>query len=150
MINPHPLRVQRRMAKGWRKPEGAVYVGRPSEWGNPFKLAHIPATAPGETTWYRVYDTGNRSRILRDEPVLISDPGAKYLAARFAADHFDLHTGPLGLYAYDDAKQARLLALAGRHFMCWCGLDAPCHGDVLLHRANPDIPWQPYGEQGAA
>ena len=22
--------------KGWRMPEGAVYVGRPSHWGNPF------------------------------------------------------------------------------------------------------------------
>jgi hypothetical protein len=26
-----------RRTKGWRKPEGVVYVGRPSKWGNPFK-----------------------------------------------------------------------------------------------------------------
>lgn len=30
-----PERVQRRRTKGWRMPEGAIYVGRPSRWGNP-------------------------------------------------------------------------------------------------------------------
>jgi hypothetical protein len=29
-------RIQRKRTKGWRMPEGAVYVGRPSRWGNPF------------------------------------------------------------------------------------------------------------------
>jgi hypothetical protein len=33
-----PLRIQRKRTKGWRMPEGAVYVGRPSRWGNPFKV----------------------------------------------------------------------------------------------------------------
>lgn len=27
-------RIQRMRRRGWRKPEGAVYVGRPSRWGN--------------------------------------------------------------------------------------------------------------------
>jgi hypothetical protein len=31
-----PKRIQRRRTKGWRMPEGAVYVGRPTKWGNPF------------------------------------------------------------------------------------------------------------------
>jgi len=31
-----PQRLQRRRTKGWRMPPGAVYVGRPTEWGNPF------------------------------------------------------------------------------------------------------------------
>jgi hypothetical protein len=31
-----PERIQRQRTKGWRVPEGAVYVGRPSRWGNPF------------------------------------------------------------------------------------------------------------------
>lgn len=30
-----PKRIQRKRTKGWRMPEGAVYVGRPSRWGNP-------------------------------------------------------------------------------------------------------------------
>jgi hypothetical protein len=24
--------------RGWRKPQGAVYVGRPTRWGNPFRV----------------------------------------------------------------------------------------------------------------
>lgn len=32
-----PKRIQRRRTKGWRMPEGAVYVGRPSQWGNPWR-----------------------------------------------------------------------------------------------------------------
>lgn len=39
-------RVQRQRIKGWRKPPGAVFVGRPGPWGNPFLLAdHGPAEA---------------------------------------------------------------------------------------------------------
>lgn len=40
-----------RRTAGWRKPEGVIYVGRPSEWGNPWRVggkAHgaiDPATA---------------------------------------------------------------------------------------------------------
>ena len=34
-----PMRIQRKRAKGWRMPAGAVYVGRPSEWGNPFDVS---------------------------------------------------------------------------------------------------------------
>jgi len=35
-----PERIQRRRTKGWRMPEGAIYVGRPSKWGNPFRIGH--------------------------------------------------------------------------------------------------------------
>ena len=31
-----PKRIQRSRASGWRMPKGAVYVGRPTVWGNPF------------------------------------------------------------------------------------------------------------------
>lgn len=29
-------RIQRKRIKGWRMPDNAVYVGRPSAWGNDF------------------------------------------------------------------------------------------------------------------
>jgi len=31
-----PKRIQRKRIKGWRMPENAVYVGRPTKFGNPF------------------------------------------------------------------------------------------------------------------
>ena len=33
-----PKRFQLRRAKGWRLPEGAVSVARPTRWGNPFRV----------------------------------------------------------------------------------------------------------------
>jgi len=35
---PKPKRIQRKRTKGWRMPEGAVYVGRPTDFGNPHSL----------------------------------------------------------------------------------------------------------------
>ena len=29
-------RIQRKRATGWRMPADAIYVGRPTKWGNPF------------------------------------------------------------------------------------------------------------------
>lgn len=31
-------RVQMSRRKGWRKPPNTVYVGRPTKWGNPYKI----------------------------------------------------------------------------------------------------------------
>ena len=36
-----PKRIQRKRTKGWRMPEGAVYVGRPTLFGNPFPTVGI-------------------------------------------------------------------------------------------------------------
>lgn len=36
---PQPKRIQRKRTKGWRMPEGAVYVGRPTRFGNNFKTS---------------------------------------------------------------------------------------------------------------
>ena len=36
MTKPKRIKVKRQ--KGWRLPEGAVFVGRPSRWGNPYRL----------------------------------------------------------------------------------------------------------------
>jgi phosphopantothenate synthetase len=31
-------RIQRKRTKGWRMPDGAIYVGRGSKWGNPYRI----------------------------------------------------------------------------------------------------------------
>lgn len=35
MTRPHRIQLSRR--RGWRKPEGAVVVSRPTRWGNPYQ-----------------------------------------------------------------------------------------------------------------
>lgn len=33
-----PKRIQRKRTKGWKMPENAVYVGRPTLWGNRYRI----------------------------------------------------------------------------------------------------------------
>lgn len=48
-----PQRVRLSRAKGWRKPDGAVVVSRPSRWGNPFPVDG--AAVPDRETSVRLY-----------------------------------------------------------------------------------------------
>ena len=41
------VRIQRRRTKGWRMPEGAIYVGRPSRWGNVVSIGEILTSESG-------------------------------------------------------------------------------------------------------
>jgi len=42
-----PKRIQRKRTRGWRMPEGAIVVTRPTKWGNPYplKAAHDALSA---------------------------------------------------------------------------------------------------------
>lgn len=41
-------RIQRKRTKGWRLPANAVYVGRPTQWGNPYSVTLAGRTAAVE------------------------------------------------------------------------------------------------------
>ena len=41
-----PRLIKRQQTKGWTKPPGAIYIGRPGPWGNPWRVdAWIGLTA---------------------------------------------------------------------------------------------------------
>lgn len=42
-----PKRIQRQRTRGWKAPAGAVYVGRGSIYGNPWKVDPAAAPQPG-------------------------------------------------------------------------------------------------------
>ena len=90
-----PTRLQLRRTKGWRAPEGAIVVARPTKWGNPHRVG---AEAPAEAV------------------------------ERYRAD---LLAGRLRVTVDDVRRELR-----DRDLACWCGLDRPCHADVLLAVAN--------------
>ena len=62
-----PQRIQRRRTKGWRMPEGAVYVGRGTKWGNPFRLGDgwTAEAAVNEYRW--AIDTNGSPSMIRAE-----------------------------------------------------------------------------------
>jgi hypothetical protein len=47
-----PLRIQRRRSRGWRQPINAIYVGRPTKWGNPYQVGN-DHTAEQTVSLYR-------------------------------------------------------------------------------------------------
>ena len=65
-----PKRIQRKRTKGWRMPEGAVYVGRPTKWGNPFhkmEVVQMGAALMDEMMAFRVLVTSEATWPYRKE-----------------------------------------------------------------------------------
>jgi len=107
-------------------PEGAVYVGRPTIWGNPW--------VPNED-WGRMPEPGRRDEALRKcvETFRAWLSGAK-------------GTGGGGLRRI--ALLSRISELRGKDLACWCPLDQPCHADVLLEIANATVQAQTQKGEG--
>lgn len=108
-------RIQRRRTKGWRMPKGAVYVGRPSLWGNPFQP---------EAAWEAGY-RGSRHHMRGWCTILYRD---------WLAGKDDVLAWGIELQRQEILR--RLPQLRGHDLACWCPLDQTCHADVLLELAN--------------
>jgi hypothetical protein len=113
-LTPH--RIQRSRAKGWRMPAGAIYVGRPGPFGNPFDWMVFGPDA--SVDFFRAW--------LLDQ----------------MSPHDRLNTGIDIVPGFAELSRDRILrsiklgTLRGKNLACWCALDAPCHADVLLELAN--------------
>jgi hypothetical protein len=102
-----PKRIQRKRTKGYKSPKGSIYVGRPTEWGNPFTVGcdawrfsiHVPFWHPE-----------NIEQVLADY---------RYLCK---------------MMLYADPKW--LAPLRGKDLSCWCNEEDSCHADILLELAN--------------
>lgn len=68
-------RIQRRRTKGWKLPPGCVYVGRPTKWGNPFRLG-IDGDAAGVVKLYRLWALWR----LEQSPLFLDELRGKDLA----------------------------------------------------------------------
>lgn len=106
-----PKRIQRKRTKGFKLPEGCVYVGRPTKFGNPF-------IGPGAVDRYRRWLSGLLSAREWSESVYADDVSFPDYRNVLAA-----------------AKELR-----GKDLACWCKLSCECHADVLLELANPENP----------
>lgn len=40
-MNNAQKRIQRKRTRGWRMPSTAKYIGRPTKWGNPYKIGEL-------------------------------------------------------------------------------------------------------------
>lgn len=63
-----PARIQRKRTAGWRMPDGAVYVGRPTVWGNQFKEGFSQrGAAASYARWLHSPEGAPMRRAARDE-----------------------------------------------------------------------------------
>lgn len=123
-----PKRIQRKRTKGWKMPEGAVYVGRPTKWGNPF--GH----------WYlRFHFNVDMAIALYAEmargiwnPTLLR--GCMDVVVQTAYRDQDEWLRAIGGHPSEIIRSE----LRGKDLACWCPLSSPCHADVLLELANAD------------
>jgi hypothetical protein len=115
---PHfPQRIQLRRTKGWRKPEGAIVVARPSKWGNPFLVASCIESGFAHTP--------EQARVLCVEA----------FASVMRHDRWSPWWAESGATRFEWIN-CHLDELTGRDLACWCPLDQPCHADVLIELAN--------------
>lgn len=120
-----PARIQRSRAKGWRMPAGAVYVGRPTLWGNWFVeyqgTVHLVSGGRGSCL-----------DIMREPaPADAAEAFRFFLAGRWPeGERFQT------VREWRARILERLPELRSKSLACWCALDRPCHADVLLDLAN--------------
>jgi hypothetical protein len=113
-----PKRIQLRRTKGWRKPDGAIVVSRPSKFGNPFTVDGC------RNAGYQGTDDELRVRCIE-----------AYRAWLFHKDGWLNWQGEEA-----DRRKAAILEalpeLRGKDLACWCGEGSRCHADVLIEHAN--------------
>jgi hypothetical protein len=110
---PRGQRVQRSRRKGFRTPDGTVYVGRPTMWGNPF--AH--------SRW------GHAKAVILHKAWLHGELGALTLERSMGFCQVEV----------DALFRLRMRVLTGLHRLarhdlaCWCPLTSKwCHAETLL------------------
>jgi hypothetical protein len=153
-----PERIQLRRSKGWRKPEDAVVVARPTKWGNPFRLhdqsyglvhygprhlerfgrewdyeGRISAHGTSHDMWFSADDIVETyvRWATREEIVEL------YRLTLFDPTHGMRMAYPsrYGHFAKVTPDEIRA-ELRGKDVACWCRIDQICHGDIILEIAN--------------
>lgn len=138
-------------------PDGAVYVGRGTRWGNPFVLGRAQMRFPrvdGAQSWEyegRLHKTSGERHAFHHADFTLREDGSKAYRITWhdvrdatreecVALYREWITGERDLLDYKPSSQVEALraTLAGRDLACWCSLSLPCHADVLLELANGD------------
>lgn len=120
-------RIQRKRTKGWKMPENAKYVGRPTKWGNPLKLV-------GDM----IYINASWRRKILDPWVYFKqgtiEDVVKYydllLNGEWLGDNEDMRYWNIELH------KLPINELKGKDLACFCSLSCACHADVLLKRVS--------------
>lgn len=108
-IDASPKRIQRTRRKGDKMPAGAIYVGRPTRWGNPYNWEYFEIAGHDPTKAKAL--AVMRFRLWLEGEILGNDQRRREIL-----EHIE--------------------ELRGHDLACWCKPGDPCHADYLLELAN--------------
>lgn len=112
-----PQRLQRTRHRNRETPSGAVYVGRPTLWANPFAER---------------YHIGHARSVILFGAWLAGDCSPRVLRAGGFSD-----AEIVALNRRRERVLDRLPQITGRNLQCWCPSTSPwCHAETLLRLAN--------------
>jgi hypothetical protein len=114
-----PQRIQMRRTKGWRKPAGAIYCGRPGLLGNPFPV-----------------DVYGQEEAVALHRRWLDGMSAREMAGLSRCDAWSDPDRHVSLVTLRQWVLEKVPELRGHDLGCWCRLDQPCHVDIYLERAN--------------
>jgi hypothetical protein len=131
VTSPEPTRIRLSRAKGWRKPEGAVVVSRPSKWGNHISITRRKFDDERRPMWHV---TGS-PRYLDGPAFNLLETARAEATRQFEADL--LRWGDIDYPSVDEIRRE----LAGKDLCCWCPLPESgetdwCHAAILLRISN--------------
>ncbi len=122
-------------------PEDAVYVGRGTRWGNPYRVGYTQVRMPAlDGSEWELEGRGGKTSGQRHP---FHHPGGTFEKPIISLHQVEDATAEqcVELYrrllASRTAMRLNARALAGTDLACWCPLDQPCHADVLIALANP-------------
>lgn len=155
-----PQRIQRKRTKGWRMPEGAVYVGRPTVYGNPFPIEGEWITGAARSFGYPFGPVFLRATAVALYRWWLTGLGPIQGLETPTGYRVELTEGFAGGAAWlaphgiiELPPKPDLEPLRGHDLACWCPVDdgyavgtvasawtllIACHADVLLEVANDD------------
>lgn len=119
------IRVQRKRIRGWRMPENTVYVGRPTVWSNPWTIEAALES--------KLFHADKVHKVVTDE--------YKHWLLDFKSpndEHLGFWLKPMMIEKRVEILN-RISELRGKNLACWCPADKPCHADVLIMIANPEL-----------
>lgn len=132
-----PTRIQRRRTKGWRAPRGAMYVGRGTRWGNPYRVGQTQIRVPAldGSEWEHEGRLGKTSG--QRQAFVHSEGTVTHHLVQDATPEQVVELYRRWLDRQPQLADAARRELAGRDLMCWCPRPGPgepdhCHAAVLL------------------
>lgn len=133
--SPVPKRIQMSRQHAWQTDPPAIVVTRSTNLGNPWKVVKV--TGSRGRAWdlwvdhtFIAQSTSKEDLLARAVQEFRTGLAVRRMVLDVATDPADaLSKLRLGSYPSDEEIIARL---RGRDVACTCGLDRPCHGDVLM------------------